>query len=136
MKGALIHGVLLVAMLALAYQTWTRDTTVKATTGTVVVWNEKPSALQAIVYETKDKTIRIDAKDGYWWGTETKTTKKAKKYEYSVPRSALIYVKVGDKVRLTLSVQPTGSAAGMSLTTLQLEADVRAAARAESHDKH
>jgi DNA-directed RNA polymerase beta' subunit len=28
-----------------------------------------------------------------------KTTKKAKKYEYSVPRSALIYVKVGDKVK-------------------------------------
>jgi hypothetical protein len=78
MKGALIHGVLLVAMLAFAYQTWTRDTTVKANTGTVVVWNEKPSALQAIVYESKDKTIRVEAKDGYWWGTETKTSKKAK----------------------------------------------------------
>ena len=44
-------------------------------------------------------------------------------------------LRVGDKVPLTLSVQPTGSAAGMSLTTLQLEAEVRAAGSAESH-KH
>jgi len=45
-------------------------------------------------------------------------------------------LKVGDKVPLTLSVQPTGAAAGMSLTTLQLEAEVRAAGPAEPHNKH
>ena len=45
-------------------------------------------------------------------------------------------LKPGDKVQLTLSVQPTGPAAGMSLTTLQLEAEVRAAGAAESHSKH
>ena len=37
-------------------------------------------------------------------------------------------LKAGDKVPLTLSVQPTRAAAGMSLTTLTLEAVVRAAA--------
>jgi hypothetical protein len=78
MKGALIHGFLLLGMLAVAYQTWTRDTSVKATTGNVVVWNEKASALQAIVYQNKDKTLRLESKDGYWWGTETTTKKKPK----------------------------------------------------------
>jgi hypothetical protein len=42
-------------------------------------------------------------------------------------------LKAGDKVRLVLSVQETGPAAGMSLTTLELEAEVRAAATAHSH---
>ena len=42
-------------------------------------------------------------------------------------------LKAGDRVRLVLSVQETGPAAGMSLTTLELEAEVRAAATAHSH---
>ena len=49
-----------IAMLGFAYQTWTRDTSVKETTGKVVVWNEKAADLQAIVHETKDRTIKID----------------------------------------------------------------------------
>jgi copper(I)-binding protein len=44
-------------------------------------------------------------------------------------------LKAGDKVQLTLSVQPAGSGAGMSLTTLQIEAEVRAAASTDIH-KH
>jgi copper(I)-binding protein len=36
-------------------------------------------------------------------------------------------LKVGDKVPLVLSIQPTGAAAGMSLTTLKVEAEVRTA---------
>jgi copper(I)-binding protein len=43
-------------------------------------------------------------------------------------------LKAGDKVPLTLSVQPTGAAAGMSLTTLTLEAVVRGTA--DSAHKH
>lgn len=78
MKGAIVHGVLLVAMLAFAYQTWTRDTTPKPTTGSVVVWNEKLGDLEAVIYETKDKTIRLDRREGYFWGSEAKTTKKPK----------------------------------------------------------
>lgn len=43
-------------------------------------------------------------------------------------------LKPGDKVPLTLSVQPAGPAAGTSLTTLQVEAEVRAAgATVHSH---
>ena len=36
-------------------------------------------------------------------------------------------LKVGEKVPLVLSVQPAGAASGMSLTTVNLEAEVRAA---------
>ena len=36
-------------------------------------------------------------------------------------------LKVGGKVPLTLSVQPSGATAGMSLTTIDLEAEIRAA---------
>ena len=43
-------------------------------------------------------------------------------------------IKPGDKVALTLSVQPSGATAGMSLTTLELQAEVRpAAAGAHTH---
>jgi hypothetical protein len=78
MKSAAVHAVLLVLMLAFAYQTWTRDTTSKPTTGSVVVWNDKATDLTAIVDENTEKTIKVEKKDGYWWGTETKVTKKAK----------------------------------------------------------
>lgn len=78
MKGAIVHGVLLVAMLLLAYDTWTDEKKVEATTGTVVLWNEKASDLQAIVHETGDRTVRIEKKDGHWWGTDTRVTRKPK----------------------------------------------------------
>jgi copper(I)-binding protein len=44
-------------------------------------------------------------------------------------------LKAGDKVPLVLSIQPAGAAAGLSLTTLSLQAEVRAANGGESH-KH
>jgi copper(I)-binding protein len=34
-------------------------------------------------------------------------------------------LKLGDRVPLVLSVQPAGASAGMSLTTLNIEAEVR-----------
>ncbi len=82
MKGAIIHGVLLVLMLGFAYQTWTRDTSVKPSTGSVVLWNEKVGDIESIVLETPDRTARIERRgDGaasYFWGTDIKVTKKAK----------------------------------------------------------
>jgi hypothetical protein len=89
MKGAIVHAVLLVAMLLFAYQTWTRDTSVKETTGKVVLWNDKAAELQAIVHETGDRTIKIERKgegtSSYFWGTDTKVTKKPKKQEPPPP---------------------------------------------------
>lgn len=88
MRGAIVHGVLLVAMLLFAYQTWTRDKSVKTTTGSVVVWNEKADSLQAIVHETKDRTVKVEKKDGYFWGSDTKSTKKARPKDPAAPPDA------------------------------------------------
>jgi len=44
-------------------------------------------------------------------------------------------LKAGDKVPLVLSIQQAGPSAGMSLTTLNLQAEVRAAPGSETH-KH
>jgi len=89
MKGAIVHAVLLVAMLLFAYQTWTRDTSAKQTTGKVVLWNEKSGDLMAIVHETGDRTVKIERKgegtSAYFWGTDTKVTKKPKKKEPPPP---------------------------------------------------
>jgi hypothetical protein len=89
MKGAIVHAVLLVAMLGFAYQTWTRDTSVKENTGKIVVWNEKAGDLQAIVHETADRTIKLERKGegtaSYFWGTDTKVTRKPKKKEPPPP---------------------------------------------------
>ena len=42
MKGAIIHGLLLVVMLAYGYRTWTADKTVpSATVGSVVLWDKR-----------------------------------------------------------------------------------------------
>lgn len=76
--GAIVHGVLLVAMLLFAYQTWTRDTTPKQTTGTVVLWNEKLGDLEAIVYTTPERSTRLEKRPGYFWALDSKHTKKAK----------------------------------------------------------
>ena len=45
-------------------------------------------------------------------------------------------LKAGDKVPLVLSIQPSGPSAGMSLTTLNLQAEVRPATGGESHKQH
>jgi hypothetical protein len=78
MKSALIHGVLLAVMLVYGYRTWTRDKSVKPDYGSVVLWNKSENDLVAIEYKYDKKTVRLDHKDGYWWGTETTVEKKAK----------------------------------------------------------
>lgn len=85
MKGAIVHGGLLVAMLLFAYQSWTREAPdprkKKVVVGDVVLWNAKPEALQSVVYETPERTVKIERRGdgaGYFWGTDTKVTKKAK----------------------------------------------------------
>jgi hypothetical protein len=77
-KGAIVHGVLLVAMLLFGYQTWTREKEVKKTTGEVEMWNEKPGDLTSIVWETPKRTIKLEKRDDYLWGADSKITKKKK----------------------------------------------------------
>jgi len=82
MRGVIVHGALLVVMLIYGYRTWTRDKTVKPTTGSVVVWNRSAADLQKVEYQTEQKTVRIerrsDAAGSYWWGVETRMDKKPK----------------------------------------------------------
>ena len=45
-------------------------------------------------------------------------------------------LKAGDRVPLVLSIQPGGPSAGMSLTTLNLQAEVRPATGSGAHKQH
>ncbi|HEY6178063.1 MAG TPA: hypothetical protein VIX73_26590, partial [Kofleriaceae bacterium] len=82
MRGALIHGVLLVVMLVYGYRTWTRDQSIQPDLGSVVLWDKGESDLMAVEFKT-DKLItrlerRGEGKDSYWWGVETTIEKKQK----------------------------------------------------------
>jgi hypothetical protein len=81
-RGPILHGVLLVAALLFAYQTWTREEVVEPTTGTVVLWSIPFDKLTAVTYETtipnqESHAVRLerrrDEKGPYLWGLETRS---------------------------------------------------------------
>lgn len=79
-RGPIIHGVLLVAALLFAYQTWTREEAVVPTTGTVVLWSMPADKLRSVTYDTGGEQAhavrlerRSDQKGAFLWGTETRT---------------------------------------------------------------
>jgi hypothetical protein len=76
-RGPVIHGVLLVAALVFAYQTWTREQVVAPLTGDVVVWSLPPASIKAIMLESEGRVIRVerrsDAQGPYLWGSDTRT---------------------------------------------------------------
>ena len=91
MRGVIAHGVLLAVMLGFAYHAWTKDRTVKVSTGEVTVWEmsrdltaielESTKADPANPAQNTQRTVRIEKRtDGgeYWWGTETRTDNKPK----------------------------------------------------------
>lgn len=81
-RGPIIHGVLLVAVLIFAYQTWTREEKTEPKIGTVDVWSKQTGTLTSLLFETKDRTVRVeqrtDGADKYLWGKETRVTRKRK----------------------------------------------------------
>jgi hypothetical protein len=79
MRGALIHGVLLVVMLVYGYRTWTRDKTVPPDHGAVVLWDRSPDDLVSIELKSERKDVKIERKADYWWGADTAITKTVKK---------------------------------------------------------
>src|SRR5690349_16169222 len=82
MKGALIHGALLVVMLVYGYRTWTRDKNVEQNRGDFVLWEKNEADLVSIEYKSDKKDVKIERRgtgsDAYWWGTDTTTEKKVK----------------------------------------------------------
>jgi len=80
MRGALIHGALLVVMLVYGYRTWTRDRTVKPDLGKVVLWDKGEADLVSMELQTDKKITKVERRgqgaDAYWWGTETTIEKK------------------------------------------------------------
>ena len=89
MRGALIHGVLLVVMLVYGYRTWTRDTTVKPDLGAVVLWDKREADLVSLELKTDKKITKVERRsqgsETYWWGIETTIEKKPKPPEVKPP---------------------------------------------------
>lgn len=91
MRGALIHGALLVVMLVFGYRTWTRDKTVQPNIGSVVLWDHSEPELSKIEYKGENKVVLLERKgdgaDAYWWGTETTTQHGTKEGEKDVVKT-------------------------------------------------
>lgn len=82
MKGVIIHGALLGIMLIYGYRSWTRTEGARPTTGEVVLWTRPETDVKTIELTSDKRTVKLerrgDAKDPYWWGTESKVVKKPK----------------------------------------------------------
>ncbi len=82
-RGPIIHAILLVFVLGFAYQTWTREKKVEPKTGKVEVWSKPADSLQAVLFETKDRTLRVerrkDETGSYLWGKETRVSRHRKR---------------------------------------------------------
>ena len=82
MRGVIVHAALLVVMLAYGYRTWTKEDEVKPVAGDVVLWNRSEAELKTVEFATADRTLKLERRGqgagAYWWGVETRTTKKLK----------------------------------------------------------
>jgi hypothetical protein len=82
MKSAIVHGALLAVMLVYGYITWTKEKPKKSNTGEVPMWNRTERDMKAVEFATTDHTLRIERRgegaNAYWWGIDTRTSKKLK----------------------------------------------------------
>jgi hypothetical protein len=92
MKGALIHGALLVVMLVYGYRTWTRDKTVQPDFGAVVLWEKSESDLTSLELKSESKIVKLERRgqggESYWWGSETTIEKRPKPKAAEPPKPA------------------------------------------------
>lgn len=74
MTGVRIHGVLLLIVLAWAFQTWTRERPTAAQRQRMLVWDRDTSSVTAIDYRSARRHVRVTrrSQDGeaYLWGEE------------------------------------------------------------------
>jgi hypothetical protein len=78
-RGPMVHGVLLVAALLWAYQTYTREDTAEPKTGEFQVWSH--DSVQAIAFESERRSVRVEHRRDdkgaeYLWGVVVRTTPK------------------------------------------------------------
>lgn len=89
MKGVIVHGALLAVMLVYGYLTWTKEKPAATVTGDVVMWNRGEPELKAIELAATDQTLRLERRGedaaAYWWGIDSRTTKKMKPVEPPPP---------------------------------------------------
>lgn len=82
-RGPVVYGVLLIAALLFAYQTWTREEVVTPLTGDVLVWSIPPASIQAITFEAELRSIRVerrsDANGPYLWGSDTRRVQRTRR---------------------------------------------------------
>lgn len=103
MRLVRVHAVLLLAALALAYQTWT-DRSNPLEPGSVALWNEDPDDIASIVYE--DEPLRVvlerreDEEGAYLWGT---VTRAAPTTETPAPPAEPMQFLVGEYTEMLLA---------------------------------
>src|SRR5438874_1624208 len=82
MRGALIHGALLVVMLVYGYRTWTRDKSIQPDLGSVVLWDKGDADLVSLELKSDKKITKLERRtqggETYWWGIETTIETKPK----------------------------------------------------------
>ena len=82
MKAVLIHGILAVFGLGLAYQTWTREPDVEDAPGAVTVAECREGELQKLMLETETNTISVEPQkqnnETVYWISVTKKPKEKK----------------------------------------------------------
>ncbi|MGH7506997.1 MAG: hypothetical protein ACRELX_15175, partial [Longimicrobiales bacterium] len=76
MKGIVVHAALLAVALIAAFVTWTAGDSQDNDETTVQVWDRDIAELAAVVYQSGDRTVEVerrdgDGEDGYLWATET-----------------------------------------------------------------
>ncbi|MBI4509850.1 MAG: DUF4340 domain-containing protein [Deltaproteobacteria bacterium] len=81
--GPLVHGALLVAALALAYQTWTRDRSAVPALRTVEVWKGASSDLKSLALDGELRDVVVERREEggekFLWGTVTRSSPPAPK---------------------------------------------------------
>ncbi len=112
MRGAIIHGVLLVVMLVYAYRTWTRDKTIEPNVGSVVLWDKPEADIKSIEYKSERKIVKLENRGDYWWGADTTIELRPKKKEEPAAAGSGAGSAAGSGAGSGSAVAQAGSAAG------------------------
>lgn len=130
MKLALTHAALLVAALAFAYQTWTRDEAAIRSTGSVTLWDENPDNIVTITYGDRRKSLVVDRRSdelgSYLWGVRQSRPRAPGEAAASQPSGAipdtiqfLVGQEEGNELLATLATPQAVRDLGIAVDTLK-----------------